>query len=124
MRDAIAGLVSASHRHDWTIDAVLEGLRERGVAADYSSVFRGLARLAEEGAIRRVDLGDGKARFEAGGAHHEHVRCEECGAVGAIPGCLVEDFTPGVESETGFRITGHQLLFSGLCARCSPKAAG
>jgi Fe2+ or Zn2+ uptake regulation protein len=119
VRTAIAELVAQSARHDWAIEDVADALRKRGIEADFSSVFRGLERLAEEGAIRRVELGDGKARFEAAGDHHEHIRCDECGAVTAVPGCLVEDVVPAVERETGFALTGHRLLFSGVCARCA-----
>jgi Fe2+ or Zn2+ uptake regulation protein len=123
VRTAIAELVAGSARHDWTIDDVVVELEGRGVEADFSSVFRGLARLADEGAVQRVELGDGKARFEATRAHHEHVRCERCGAVGEIPGCLVDRVVPAVEEQTGFAVTGHRLLFSGLCATCAPGGA-
>jgi Fe2+ or Zn2+ uptake regulation protein len=123
VRTAIAELVSTSSRHDWTIADVLEELERRGLEADFSSVFRGLSRLADEGTVQRVELGDGKARFEAAGAHHEHVRCERCGAVGEVAGCLVNQVVPAVEKQTGFAVTGHRLLFSGLCGACAPGGA-
>jgi len=124
VRSAIAELIAGSARHDWTIDDVATELRARGVEADFSSVFRGLSRLADDGAVQRVELGDGKARFEAARAHHEHVRCERCGAVGEVPGCVVDRVVPAVEAQTGFAVTGHRLLFSGLCAACAPPGAG
>jgi Fe2+ or Zn2+ uptake regulation protein len=123
VRSAIAELVAGSSRHDWTIDEVAGELGRRGVEADFSSVFRGLARLADEGTVQRVELGDGKARFEAARAHHEHVRCERCGAVGEVPGCVVDQVVPAVEEQTGFAVTGHRLLFSGLCGACAPSRA-
>jgi Fe2+ or Zn2+ uptake regulation protein len=123
IRSAISELVSASSRHDWTIDDVVGELERRGVDADFSSVFRGLSRLAEDGTVQRVELGDGKARFEAARDHHEHVRCERCGAVGEVAGCLVDRVVPAVEEQTGFAVTGHRLLFSGLCGACAPGGA-
>lgn len=119
VRDAVQALVCSSHRHDWTSAAVLDGLRERDVAADRSSVFRALSRLEEEGVVERVDLGDGVARYEAAGAHHEHVRCERCGAVAAVPGCAVAPVRAAVEDGTGFRLTGHQVVFVGVCPACA-----
>ena len=86
-------------------------------------MFRGLVRLGDEGALERVELGDGKLRFEAAGAHHEHVRCERCGSVQAVAGCLAEAVIPEVERQTGFRVTAHRILFSGLCGRCAPRSA-
>lgn len=118
VRDAVARLVGAGDRHDWSNDDVLAALRDRGVAADPSSVFRALTHLEDAGALRRVELGDGRARYEAAGDHHEHVRCERCGAVGEVPGCAVREVVPRVKDATGFEITGHQLLFSGICPRC------
>src|SRR5437764_13010634 len=119
VRDAVRDAIAASWGHDWSIADLTAGLEARGVAADFSSVFRALAFLEGEGAVSRVELGDGKARFEPTHGHHEHVRCESCGAVAAVPGCLLETARPDVERQTGFSITGHSLLFTGLCSECS-----
>ncbi|HWI21751.1 MAG TPA: transcriptional repressor [Baekduia sp.] len=113
VRDAIASLLSTSDRHDWTIEAIIERLHGDGVTADYSSAFRALGKLEQESAVRRVDLGDGKSHYEGAGTHHEHVRCESCGVVDEVPGCSVR------KPVSDFVITGHQLLFSGLCPRCA-----
>ncbi|HEY8638634.1 MAG TPA: transcriptional repressor [Solirubrobacteraceae bacterium] len=119
VRDAIAQLIADSDRHDWTIEDVAAALHERGVAADPSSVFRGLTRLAAEGTVEKVLLGDGKTRYEAHRAHHEHVVCSDCGAVSGVPGCVLEDAVPAIERATGFRITDHRLLLSGRCGACA-----
>ena len=118
VRDAVAALLCDSGRHDWAIDDVLAALHAQEVAADYSSVFRALSRLEADGTVRRVELGDGKARFEAAGEHHEHVRCDRCGRVGEVPGCAVRTVLPRVARQTDFVITGHTLVFSGLCPEC------
>lgn len=123
VRSAILELLEGSSRHDWTIEAVQTALADRDVPADQSSVFRGLVRLAEEQSIDSVDLGDGKLRFEGRRQHHEHVACDRCGAVGAVPGCLVEEVIPRVERQTGFVVTGHRLLLGGVCGRCAARSA-
>ena len=119
IRDAVRELIAGSDRHDWSIEDLQAALRAGRVRGDFSTVFRALAHLEEAGEVRRVELGDGKARYEAAGAHHEHVRCERCGAVGEVPGCVVDEALPRVQQLTGFRVTGHQILFSGLCPKCS-----
>ena len=119
VRDAVRDVIADSSRHDWSIDDLSAELEARGVGADFSSVFRALAFLEGEGTVSRVELGDGKARFEPTHGHHEHVRCESCGAVAAVPGCLLEAARPRVERQTGFSITGHTLLFTGLCSECT-----
>lgn len=109
----------SSVRHDWSADDVLEELKARAVPADFSSVCRGLAHLERAGAIRRVNLGDTRTRYEASGGHHDHVRCERCGRVAEVPGCVAEAAHHPVETATGFHITGHSLLFFGVCRRCA-----
>lgn len=119
VRDAVAELIGRSKRHDWSIEDLVADLGADGIEANFSTVFRALQRLEAGDQVRRVELGDGKARYEAAGDHHEHVRCDRCGAVGEVPGCIVDDAVPRVQKLTGFRVTGHQILFSGLCPRCS-----
>jgi Fe2+ or Zn2+ uptake regulation protein len=120
IRIRVADLLATSERHDWTIDEIRDGLADGGQAADFSSVFRALQRLEADGGVRRVQLGDGKARFESVGEHHEHVVCERCGTVGEVPGCAVR---AEVRERTDFVITGHELLFSGICPRCAGSAS-
>jgi Fur family transcriptional regulator, ferric uptake regulator len=119
VRDAVAELVADSDNHGWSLDEAHEALRSRGVPADPSSVYRALVRLADDGELERVDLGDGRTRFERPGHHHEHIVCSECGAVAEIPGCLVDEAVPKVERLTGFAVTGHHLTLSGCCSDCS-----
>ena len=122
IRPALAEVLAVEGRHDWTIEELQEALALRDVPADFSSVFLALRQLESGGEVLRIDLGDGRARFEAVGEHHEHVRCDRCGAVEAVPGCLVEESV--AERQTGFAITGHRLLFAGICPRCRARSAG
>ncbi len=117
-RMAVREVVAGGSRHDWSIDELRDALGERGVAADFSTVFRATEALVEAGELRRVELGTPEARFEAAGGHHEHVRCERCGAVVAIEACVVADALPAVSRSTGFALTGHDLVFHGVCPAC------
>ena len=118
VRDAVSKLVSSSDRHGWTLEDAHAALDSSGVSADPSSVFRALVRLSEQGELERIELGDGRARFERSGSHHEHIVCSDCGEVAEIPGCLIDRAVPEVERSTGFSVTGHNLTFSGRCSDC------
>jgi Fe2+ or Zn2+ uptake regulation protein len=98
-------------------------LTRRRVAADFSSVFRGLKWCETQGLVQRVEVGDGKARFEAVADHHEHAQCERCGTVVEIPGCHVEQVAPKLEQQIGFALTAHRLVFLGLCPQCRVGAS-
>jgi Fe2+ or Zn2+ uptake regulation protein len=122
VRNAVAELVAESDRHGWTLDDAHAALRFRGIAADPSSVFRALVHLSESGDLEQIDLGDGRARFERSGSHHEHIVCSDCGRVAEISGCLIDKAVPDVERRTGFAVTGHRLIFSGRCGDCGGEA--
>ena len=123
MRDSVRQVVGSGARHDWSIEDVHEAIVAGGGSADFSSVFRAVTRLERDGAIRRVNLGDGRLRFEPSGHHHDHIRCESCGAVSPLPECLLQRTESRVEHGTGFAITGHRLVFSGLCPSCREVGA-
>ena len=118
VRDSVRTLLESNERHDWSIDDLHAGLLDTGVAADYSSVFRAVGWLAQRGVIAEVSLGDRGVRYELAGRHHDHVRCEGCGAVSSLPECLLERAGIRVEQGTGFVVTSHRLVFSGLCPSC------
>ena len=118
VRDAVRLRIAGDPRHGWSVDELKAELEEAGLRPDYSSVFRALVWLEEHGLIESVDLGDGKTRYESARAHHEHVQCERCGAVGEVPGCLVEESAANIESSTGYRLTSHRLVLSGVCPNC------
>jgi Fe2+ or Zn2+ uptake regulation protein len=121
--DAVRGLFEARGRHAWTI----EELHQEAVAslggADYSSVFRAVALLEKEGLIARVDVGDRSARFEVRDDHHEHVRCDVCGRVAEVAGCVVDDVAERIADSTGYRITSHKVVFGGVCPDCDRASA-
>lgn len=114
VRDALAA--SLHERHAWTVDTAHALLGDRGVAADRASVHRALTRLVADGQAQRFEL-DGRAWFETKADHHEHVVCEDCGDVAAVPGCVVDE--QAVAARTGFAVTGHSVTFSGVCGACS-----
>src|SRR3984893_4302431 len=84
--DAVRDVFEGHARHAWSIDQLHETVRGGVGGAGYSTVFRAVTAMEREGSIRRIDLGDGKASYEAGVVHHEPVRCESCGRVAEVPG--------------------------------------
>ena len=119
VRDALRAIFERREHRAWSLDELLAEVRSRIGTGDYSSVFRAVAVLEEQGLVERVELGDGLSRYEARGAHHEHVRCDECGRVAEVPGCVIDDAAKEIEASTGYRLLGHTLVFSGLCPECA-----
>ena len=116
--DQVKSLFAADDRHLWSIDELHGAVVTQLGAADYSTVFRAVSGLERDGVIHRIDLGDGKVHYELAEGHHEHIRCDACGRVVEVPGCVLEDASVAVTKSTGFKVTSHQLLFSGVCPDC------
>jgi len=116
--DQVKRLLTDGDAHLWSIDELREGVVHALGAADYSTVFRAVSGMERDGLINRIDLGDGKVHYELAVGHHEHIKCDSCGRVVEVPGCVLDDASAAVTSSTGFKVTSHQLLFSGVCPDC------
>jgi Fe2+ or Zn2+ uptake regulation protein len=86
--------------------------------ANFSTILRAVATLEKSGVLDRVELGDGRARYESHQDHHEHVECSNCGRVEEVPGCIIDAAPALVQAGTGFQIKSHRLVFTGLCPAC------
>ena len=61
-----------------------DGIGAEGGRVGIAAVYRVLDSLADLRLVQRVDIGDGVARYEpahAGGDHHHHLVCDDCGKV-------------------------------------------
>ncbi|MFN2463542.1 MAG: Fur family transcriptional regulator [Candidatus Dormibacteria bacterium] len=117
--DAVRTIVQAEDRHLWSLDDLHARVRVTVGSANFSSILRAVSALEQAGVLDRIELGDGKARYEVHQQHHEHIRCGMCGRVAEVPGCVLEDATAAVRESTGFLVRGHQLVFSGTCPDCA-----
>jgi len=119
VRDHIEGLLLNGSRHLWSLDELLARVRTDTGGGDYSTVFRAVAYLEEKGLVQKVELGDGKSRYEPAEDHHDHVRCTACGRIAESgKACVVEGAAALVSQATGFAVLGHHLVFTGLCPDC------
>ena len=116
--DEVRWLFETQERHAWSIEELLQEVRSSLGGADYSSVFRAVSAFEKQGLLDRLDLGDGRARFEVREDHHEHIRCESCGRVEEVPVCVLDDAAAQVQNLTGFQVRSHRVVFGGLCSEC------
>jgi Fe2+ or Zn2+ uptake regulation protein len=119
--DEVRRLLTGGERHAWSIDELLQAARSALGGADYSSVFRAVVMLERQGVVDQIDLGDGRSRYELHDRHHEHIRCERCGRIEEVAGCVLDDVAGQVQQATGFKVTSHKVVFAGLCGDCATK---
>lgn len=100
-----------------------ERLRAAGPRVGIASVYRALEGLDALGLVQRVDLGDGVARFEpahAGGEHHHHLVCDDCGKVEPFEDPTLEAAIERVADGRGYAVAAHDVVLRGACDDCRP----
>ena len=92
----------------------LEEIRARCPEVGLVTIYRTLDLFSEIGALRRLDLGDGR-RFELAENHHHHLICESCGDVSEFDECPLDLRLLQVE---GFEVSSHSVEIYGRCTVC------
>jgi len=118
----MVSLMTRSKRHAWTLEDLHGGLARAGTPTAFSSVFRAAEKLAADGIVEKVLLESGRARFELAGTHHDHLHCSNCKRLVPLPCVLQRRSWAVVEARTGVAITGHRILFRGVCKNCRTAA--
>ena len=101
-----------------TAGEIFERVRRRDARIGYGTVYRSLHLLAEHGLIQELTFADEASRYDSRCDRHDHVHCSICGLLVDVdvPTAL---FAQQVASEqTGYRISGHQTVFTGICPGC------
>ncbi|HET7028541.1 MAG TPA: Fur family transcriptional regulator [Candidatus Limnocylindrales bacterium] len=85
-----------------------------------ATVFRTLALLEAEGVVERIDLPNGDHAYVAcaGGRHHHHAVCVECGRVTDLPDLDVGLDVAELSRRSGYEIQAHRIELFGRCADC------
>ena len=110
-----------SRRDHPTADTVYMNVRETFPHISLGTVYRNLTLLAEDGEIRRLDMGDGVDHFDADISPHYHFICRRCGSVIDLEMDNIETITERAAANFDGEIEGHVTYFYGLCARCREK---
>jgi Fur family ferric uptake transcriptional regulator len=121
---ARAAVVELLGRQNCCLSAqeIFDQLRKARRPVGIASVYRALEALAELRLVKRVDAGDGIARFEpapADGDHHHHLVCRDCGKVEAFSDSRLERAIDRVAGGLGYSVDEHEVVLVGACADCS-----
>lgn len=119
----IAEQLHKMHGSHPTVDEV-----HRAISADYPSiskttVYRTLARMAEDGQALKVSVAGGADHFDDTLHPHYHVVCTKCGRVDDVDVQLPQQPFDSIDASraSGYTITGYELLFQGICPACAQQ---
>lgn len=93
-----------------------------------ATVYRTLQLLLDMKMVDRINLDDGRTRYEIGRLfeaqnrhNHHHLICRTCNKVIPFGDDLLDDVEKQIEKQTGFRVCDHELKFYGECRECREK---
>lgn len=97
-------------------------LSPEGGKVSRPTVYRTLNELVDAGLLRRMSL-RGRAVYEHdyGYPQHDHLHCTMCDELIEFQSAELQQLRDAVARESNFRVTGHRLIISGICADCSKK---
>ena len=114
-RDQIYQAVCASWEHP-TAQMVYDELRPRMPKLSRGTVYRNLQQMARDG--RLIEIDGPVARFDATVSPHTHLRCQGCGRVLDVD-LPYDDALDRAFHMNGWNVTGHSLIFTGICPACA-----
>lgn len=123
-REALLRALRATTTHP-SADAIYKEVRKEIPNISPATVYRNLAKLAADGSILKIDIGDGIDHYDGNTVLHSHFACEKCGRIDDV--CegdfIAESVKRSAEEMTGGRIRTYSLIYIGTCKRCLPENA-
>jgi Fur family ferric uptake transcriptional regulator len=123
-REAIVEMFLRTRDHV-SIDELLTKVRKRQPRVGYATVYRTLKLLVDSGLAVERQFGDGQARYEVVGDHHDHLICVKCGLILEFEDDEIERLQDRIASRLGgFTVLRHRHELYGLCPRAAGDATG
>lgn len=123
-RKIIVEQVFSRHEHFDADDLLAQLQKEVGNrAVSRPTVYRALGELVDAGLLRKMLLG-GRTLYEHdyGYPQHDHLHCTKCEKLIEFSSDEVKAISDAVGREHSFRVLGHRLIITGICADCNrPK---
>jgi Fe2+ or Zn2+ uptake regulation protein len=111
---------SAGHGVHFTINEVFVQARKHQPRIGFSTVYRGIARLRDIGAIDEIDIpGNDSAVYELKGAPHAHFVCTLCGRVQDVDYQLPARTIAALSERAKAEVSAATVTLRGTCRTCS-----
>ncbi|MCK4904034.1 MAG: transcriptional repressor [Candidatus Marinimicrobia bacterium] len=95
-------------------------LRKRGFKISRATVYRTIDVLVKNNLIDKLDIGDGRSRFEYNDKylHHDHLICTSCGKIIEFHNDKIEELQTKIAKQYNFKIFHHSHQLFGICKDC------
>ena len=98
--------ISREHRD---ADDIYISLRSKGAKVSRATVYRTIDVLVKNKLVRKLDVGDGKNRFESkiDEEHHDHMICLETGNIIEFYNSRLEQLQEKIALDNGYELVRH-----------------
>jgi Fur family transcriptional regulator, ferric uptake regulator len=108
-----------------SIDELLTKVRKRHPKVGYATVYRTLKLLVDSALAVERQFGDGQARYEVVGDHHDHLICIKCGLILEFEDDEIERLQERIAVRLGgFTVLRHRHELYGTCPKYSGDPGG
>ena len=115
-RQAILEELNRTNEHR-DVEEIYSSLKKRKIMVSRATLYRTLELLVTQKLIRRLDLGEGKLRFESReGEHHDHIICIECDKIIEFVDERIEKLQEKIVKFHGFTLDRHVHQLFGHCS--------
>ncbi len=95
-------------------------LRNEGMSVSRATVYRTIDVLVKNNLVRKLELGDGRARYEhkMDLEHHDHLICVQCGKIEEFMDETIEEIQEKIVNNLGFKLIRHIHQLFVICNNC------
>jgi len=98
------------------VEDIYFSMKGKGLRVSRATVYRTLELLVKHNLVRRLDLGEGKYRFEnRESKHHDHIICLDCNKIMEFMNDRIEKLQEEVAEDHGFTLIKHIFQLYGSC---------
>ena len=96
-------------------------LRQKGSHVSRATVYRTMDILVKSDFARKMEIGDGRARYESkvDSPHHDHLVCTSCRKIVEFVNQDIEDLQNKIAKHYHFKLQRHIHQLFGICRKCS-----
>lgn len=107
-----------------TADQLYSMIKSENPEIGIATVYRNLKLLVETGKIKKIQTPLSIERYDADLSEHYHLVCGLCGCVSDVFMEYRKNLDEEAQKLIGAQITGHEVVFSGICKECLQKENG
>lgn len=126
-RQDILQVFTESDENHMSAEDVYRAVKEVRPDIGLATVYRTLDLFVELNLLRKLDFGDGRARYELYNHDephfHHHLICLNCGVIREFRHDMLEPLEKMIMAKDQFEVVDHVLKFYGYCGECRRKRA-